>query len=99
MKLVLCRAEVQEVQGYFGALRYKNVLLPAGPAALYDQLASLKRQTQVITHLTCALKVLQRADFFYPGGDGVCFPPQEASGDGPDLVLDLIHDDSFGTDP
>lgn len=35
---------------------------------------------------------------FYPGGYGVRFPPQEASGDSPDLVLYLIHNDTFGTD-
>lgn len=47
-----------------------------------------------MAHSTRALRMSRS----YPGGDGVCFPPQEASGDGPDLVLDLIHNDSFGTD-
>lgn len=42
VKLVLCGAEVQEVLRYFRALRHEPVLLPAGSAALYDQLTSLK---------------------------------------------------------
>lgn len=34
----------------------------------------------------------------HPSGYGVGFPPEEASGDSPEVVLHLVHDDSFGTD-
>lgn len=42
VKLVLCRAEVQEVLRYFGAFCHEAVLFPAGSATFYDQLTSLK---------------------------------------------------------
>lgn len=42
VKLVLCRAEVQEVLGYLWALCHETVLFPTGSATLYDQFAPLK---------------------------------------------------------
>lgn len=35
----------------------------------------------------------------YPSGYGVGLPPEEASGDSAEVVLHLVHNDSFGTDP
>lgn len=43
-------------------------------------------------------KASSHIEVFYPGGYGVGLPPEEAPGDSPDVVLHLVHNDSFGTD-
>lgn len=102
VKLVLCRAEVQEVLCYFRAFCHKTVLFPAGSTTLYNQFTPLKDRQRSSIEDIFKEKELRKASshmkVIYPGGYGVGLSPEEASGDSPDVVLHLVYNDSFGTD-
>lgn len=87
------------------------MLFPTGATTLYNQFTPLKDINHYLVPLSfIAILPLQsnvlhslaksdwKAIFFYPSGYGVSFPPEEASGNSPHMVLHLVHDDSFGTD-